>query len=229
MSMTAWEMTYPAVVDGMDMNMVMRHEWTPAYFALMLTMWWVMMVAMMLPSAAPVVLLAATVNRRAGGKAYGPTAAFVTGYLTAWGGFSVVAVIAQWALEHAGVLSMRMQLVSTELTAAMLFLAGAWQFTSLKQACLRHCRSPIQVLTEYRRDGTAGGLMMGARHGLYCLGCCWFLMGLLFVGGAMNLFWIAGLAAFVFLEKLTAPGVYFGKFVGAVLMVAALVTLYRSP
>ena len=228
MDMTAWQMTVPDRVNGMDMNMVMPRRWDLPYAALMFSMWWVMMVAMMLPSATPVILLAATVNRNAAKPPYGPTTAFAAGYLIAWGIFSAAAVALQWVLESHGALTMRLQTVGPELTAALLVAAGVWQFLPLKQACLRHCRSPVDVVTRYRRPGTSGALVMGMRHGAYCLGCCWFLMGLLFVGGVMNLFWIIGIAIFVYVEKTSRFGVRAGQLLGVTLLTAGCVILYRS-
>ena len=230
METNAFEMTYPASAPTMPgdstMSMAAR-EWSPGYAGIMLTLWWVMMVAMMLPSAAPTILLAAAINRRANtdGPPYGPAGFFTAGYLLAWLGFSVVAVAAQWALESGGQLSAMMQSRSAYLTGGLLIAAGLWQLTPIKQACLRHCRSPVDYLVRHRRPGNRGALIMGMGHGTYCLGCCWFLMALLFVGGVMNLFWIVGLALFVLAEKLLARGVWFGRVAGVGLMVAGTATL----
>jgi len=175
---------------------------------LMFLMWWVMMVGMMLPSALPMTLTFATVNRRRreSGASYVPTAAFVAGYLGAWGAFSLAATGAQWALERAA-LMMPMKHLTSPLLGGLLFVAaGAYQLTPLKHACLRRCRSPLAFVLEGWRDGTGGALRMGAEHGAYCLGCCAFLMALLFVGGLMNLLWVAAIAAFVLLEKLVPAG-----------------------
>jgi len=195
-------------------------EWSLRYAALMLAMWWVMMVAMMLPSAAPAILLAAAINRRSARPLYG-----TAGYLLAWLGFSVLMTAVQWALEASGGLSALLRVTSPYLAGALLIAAGLWQLTPLKQACLRHCRSPIDYLTRHRRPGNRGALLMGAGHGSYCLGCCAFLMVLLFVGGVMNLAWIAGLALFVLVEKLLARGVAFSRAAGAALIIAGGVAL----
>ena len=101
----------------------------------------------------------------------------------------------------------------------VLIAAGLFQFTPLKQACLSHCQSPARFLTERRRSGHRGAFKMGLEHGIYCLGCCWFLMTLLFVGGIMNLYWIVGLAAFVAFEKLTPYGGPTSKVAGAALTI----------
>ncbi len=218
LGMSAVKMTHPD--SSMDMDMVMPVDWSPAYFLAMFVMWWVMMIAMMLPSAAPVILLSAALNRRSRAEVqpYGSALVFTLGYLLAWAVFSVAAVCMQWWLEQKGVLSMRMQSTSTALTGSLLILAGAWQLSPMKHACLRHCRSPIDFLTRNRRPGTSGALLMGIHHGLYCLGCCWFLMALLFVGGVMNLYWIVGLALFVWMEKVLMVGAQLGRPVGILLV-----------
>ncbi len=200
--------------------LTMRLTWTLAYFALMLAMWWVMMVAMMLPSAAPMVLLFATVNRKSQqqGRPYVPTSFFAAGYLVAWGGFSLVAVLLQWGLEQLALLSQMMQTTSLYLGAALLIAAGVYQLTPLKQACLRHCRSPFAFIAQRWRQGSAGAFWMGLEHGLFCLGCCWVLMALLFYGGVMNLWWIAGLALYVLTEKLAPLGPRLGRYTGGLLI-----------
>jgi predicted metal-binding membrane protein len=202
----------------------MTSAWTPAYFALMLVMWWVMMLAMMLPSAAPMVLVFATVNRksRERDRAYVPTGFFAVGYLVAWGGFSLVAVVLQWGLERLALLSPMMQTTSVYLGAALLTGAGIYQLTPLKQACLRHCRSPIDFIAHHWRKGSSGAFRMGLEHGLFCLGCCWVLMSLLFYSGVMNLWWIGGLAFYVLLEKVAPAGPHLGRYTGALLIVWGL-------
>jgi len=225
---------------GMDMGQMsamsggamttITSAWTPAYFALMLVMWWVMMVAMMLPSAAPMVLLFATVNRksRQQGQPYGPTGFFAAGYLVAWGGFSLIAVFLQWGLERLTFLSPMMQTTSLYLGAGLLIGAGIYQLTPLKQACLRHCRSPLQFIAYHWRYGTGGALRMGLEHGLFCLGCCWVLMTLLFYGGVMNLWWIAGLAIYVLIEKLAPLGARLGRYTGGLLILWGVGVLVGS-
>ena len=197
------------------------------YIFVLLAMWWIMMIAMMLPSAAPIILLTAALNRRSTSDhpPYGTTAFFTIGYLLAWFLFSLVAVAGQLILESNGLLSFKMQSNSTYLTAGLLLAAGVWQFSPIKQACLRHCRSPIEFITRNRRPGNRGALVMGLHHGTYCLGCCWFLMALLFAGGVMNLYWIAGLALFVLIEKLFSRGVWFGRITGAGLVITGTALL----
>ena len=190
--------------------------WTAGYAGIMFTMWWVMMAAMMLPSAAPILLLFARINRKekSAGRPFIPTGIFAAGYLIAWGAFSAVATGLQWAFEQLGLLSPMMVTTSYSLGAAILLAAGMWQLTPIKGICLRHCRSPMGFFVQSWRPGRGGAFRMGLEHGSFCLGCCWFLMGLLFFGGIMNLFWIAGLAAFVLLEKTVPMGSWIGRIVG---------------
>lgn len=196
-------------MSGQGMAMAMAPAvWTPAYAALMLVMWVVMMAGMMLPSGLPMILTFATIGRRRRerGQTHTATSIFVAGYLIAWGGFSVAATAAQWGLEQAMLLSPMMVSTSPVFGGALLIAAGLYQFTPLKYACLRHCRSPVDFVLNRWRDGADGALRMGIEHGLYCLGCCWVAMALLFVFGAMNLLWIAALAILVLLEKVVPGG-----------------------
>jgi len=182
--------------------------WTAQDAALMFAMWWVMMVGMMLPSALPMTLTFATVNRRRRerGSPYVPTALFVAGYLFAWGGFSIAATAAQFAIEHAALMIPMMHITDPLLGGLLFAAAGVYQLTPLKNACLRRCRTPLAFVLEHWRDGAAGALHMGAAHGGFCLGCCALLMALLFVGGIMNLLWVAAIAVFVLLEKVVPAG-----------------------
>jgi len=209
-----------AAMDSMDRAMVMPPR-GPIELLLLFAMWWVMMVGMMLPGVAPVILTFATVNRnrRARGEPYVPSALFTAGYLLAWGGFSLAATLAQEALERAALLSPMDMTTNSRLLGGLLFLAaGLYQFTPVKLACLRFCRSPLDFVVNHWREGAAGALRMGLTHGLYCLGCCWILMLLLSVGGMMNLLWVAALAIVVLIEKLTA-GPWIGR-AGGVLLAA---------
>jgi predicted metal-binding membrane protein len=194
--------------------------WTPGYAIVVFLMWWIMMVAMMLPSASPVILLFASVSRRQRelGKPFVSALFFLTGYIVVWGLFSLIATGAQWGLQASGRISMMAGSGSHLLSATILIAAGLWQLTPVKQACLRHCRSPLHFITRGFRPGVQGALRMGAEHGAYCLGCCWFLMGLLFYGGVMNIFWIAGLAIYVLIEKVAPQGLWVGRIAGVVLL-----------
>lgn len=183
------------------------HGWGSARFALVFFMWWVMMVAMMLPAAAPTVLLYARAALHAPVRARPAIEAFLAGYLIAWAGFSLLASVLQMALERSGALdAMTMAPARRWLPAVALVAAGLYQLSPVKQACLRHCRSPARFLSRHYRPGSAGALRMGLIHGSFCVGCCWLLMGLLFVGGVMNLAWIAILTVLVAGEKLLPFG-----------------------
>jgi len=196
--------------------------WTIADGLTMLVMWAVMMVAMMLPSASPMILLHATISRQQGstGPAPSTTAMFACGYVLAWTGFSAVATALQWGLERLALLSPMMVSTSGYLGGALLIAAGLYQMTELKEVCLTHCRSPIHFITMHWRQGTWGAFRMGLAHGAYCVGCCWILMALLFVGGVMNLLWIAALAAFVLAEKVLPHGALIGRAAGGLMLVA---------
>lgn len=198
------------------MGMADMRAWGLADWAGLFAMWAVMMVAMMLPSAAPVILLVLGVYRRRNDpRARIASVAFLGGYLSAWTAFSVAASGAQLALHRAALLQPDMRLGSAALAGVMLIVAGLYQWLPLKGACLTHCRSPLGFLSRYWREGPAGGFRMGARHGLFCVGCCWLLMALLFVLGVMNLLWVAGLTGFVLIEKVARGGAAVGRIAGA--------------
>ena len=225
----------PSLPGGAGMsghNMPMQSsDWTPGYTLLMFAMWWLMMLAMMLPSAAPMILLHAAVTRKqlppdndavhsaSSRQLLQSTTAFVGGYLVLWGAFSLVAVFTQWILDRQALLSPMMKSTSLLLGSGLLLAAGLWQLTPLKTVCLHHCRSPISFMSMHWRSGIQGAFGMGIKHGTYCLGCCWFLMALLFYAGVMNLIWISGLALFVLIEKLMPGGDLAGKMFGILLIV----------
>jgi predicted metal-binding membrane protein len=216
-SLAWWYLLAGAGMDMGAMDMSMPMPWSAGYAVVVFLMWWVMMAAMMLPSAAPMILLFAAINRkqRERGAPYVATGVFAAGYGLAWGAFSLIAVSVQWGLERALLLSETMVGTSIALGGALLVAAGIWQLTPLKNACLRHCRSPIHLLSHNWRKGRLGALRMGLEHGGFCLGCCWVLMVLLFYGGVMNLYWIVGLCLFVLIEKLAPAGVWVGRLAGA--------------
>ena len=227
MEMSALDMTAMAGMDGWLMQPAV---WTPSYALLIFVMWWVMMVAMMLPSAAPMLLLYARVNR-ADKSATAPLSAtvlFSCGYLLAWAGFCAVATSLQWALESARLVSPMLETTNHWLGAGILITAGMWQLTSIKSACLSHCRAPLGFLTSYWRAGRLGALRMGLRHGMYCLGCCWFLMALLFFGGVMNLYWIVGLTIYVMLEKTIPLGHWIAHASGVMLIAGGVALAFQS-
>lgn len=191
------------------------------------SMWSVMMVAMMMPGAAPAVLLFAAISRsRMVTMAWPSTGAFAAAYLLVWAAFSAVATMAHLVFRQVALLSPGLRTTSGVFTALLLIVAGVYQLTPLKSACLRHCRTPVQFFTRNWRYGTVGALRLGVLHGGYCIGCCWALMGLLFVGGVMNLWWVATLALFVAVEKTAFLGAMSGRIVsGAGLVVAGTVAL----
>jgi len=203
---------------------------TTRYLAVTFLMWFVMMVGMMVPSVAPTVLLFDRVARRGSpGATLARTAPFVAGYLLVWCAFSVAATALQIELISAGWIDAMGVAARPWFTAALLAGVGLYEWLPAKRACLDHCRSPVQFLVEAYRPGASGALLMGVRHGLYCLGCCWGLMLLLFVGGVMNLLWVAVIAAVVFVEKLLARGDWLRCAIGLVALAAALaVVILRS-
>lgn len=196
---------------AMGMVMPDMRAWGLADVCWLVLMWAVMMVAMMLPSAAPLLLLVAGTYRRRGRDARRLTAAFAGGYLAAWGAFSAVAALTQTVLHRTAWLSPSMASGSAWLAGGILITAGLYQWLPVKHACLAHCRSPLHFLTHEWREGTSGALVMGLRHGWFCVGCCWTLMALLFVVGVMNLIWVAVIAAFVLVEKIARQGPRVGR------------------
>lgn len=214
--------------DGMDM--MAMPEWTPSYFGMMFTMWTIMMVGMMVPSAAPMVLVFAGYQRkrREQARPYVPTAFFLGGYLVVWTAFSLAATVLQWGLDRAALLSPMMVSASPWLGAGILVAAGVFQLTPLKDACLSHCRSPLHFFMHGFRPGALGALRMGIEHGGYCLGCCWILMALLFVGGVMNILWIALITIFVLLEKVAPFGMRLGRVCGGLMIAAGLLFIARA-
>jgi predicted metal-binding membrane protein len=182
-------------------------EWSMASAASSFVMWISMMVTMMLPAMAPTIEAFATIarRRRARREPYTPTLVFVAGYGLAWSCFSAVAVAAQWQLYGAALITPTMQNVSPILAGVALLIAGLYQFTPVKLACMRGCRSPLSFIMAEWREGYAGALLMGLRHGMICVGCCWAVMSLMFCVSVMDLRWAAALALYTATEKL-APG-----------------------
>jgi len=205
---------------GMSMAMAQLNSWSAADFGMMFLMWAVMMTAMMVPSAAPMILIFATVNRRRQeqDRPYVSTAIFLSGYVLVWYGFAAIATVGNWALHVNDLLDKMMGgSTSNYLGGGLLLMAGAFQWSRLKYACLTQCRSPLSFLMTDWREGAWGALKMGLKHGTYCVGCCWVLMLLLFVLGVMNLVWIAALAGFVLLEKVLPQGQKVSRGTGLIL------------
>ena len=200
--------------------MAQAKPWSLLDITLMFLMWSVMMVGMMLPSATPMILLFATVSRKqkAGGNTYVPVGLFASGYLIVWTVYSLLAAVLQWTLEQTALLSPMMVSASPYLGGGILIAAGIYQLTPLKTACLKHCRTPFSFVALHWRKGRRGAVIMGMHHGAFCVGCCWALMALLFVGGGMNLAWVAIIAGFVLLEKMLPRGPGMGRLTGMALM-----------
>lgn len=194
--------------------------WRVEDFFFNLTMWAVMMVAMMTPSATPMILTFAGLNRRRyPNENTGSTSiTFLAGYLIIWFSFSAIATLIQWGFHSVGLLSPELISVTPLIGSIILILAGIYQFTPLKYACLSNCRTPVSFLATEWRDGIRGALIMGLRHGLYCLGCCWTLMLLLFVTGVMNLLWVALIAGYVLIEKAVPAGQWVSRAFGLVMI-----------
>ena len=214
---------------GVGMMAPAAAPWSAVEFAFVFVMWAVMMIGMMAPSAAPMILLYARVGRQAGvgqgriaGKPLAATGWFAAGYFLAWAGFSLAATLVQWVLEREVLLDARMASANILLGAVVLIAAGVYQWTPLKNACLTQCQTPFRFLMSHGgfRSTIPGCLRLGLLHGIYCVGCCWVLMALLFVVGVMNVLWIALLALLVLLEKLTPWGRWVARIVGAVCIAA---------
>lgn len=201
-----------------------------ARFGVTFSMWVVMMAGMMIPSAAPMVLAHAAIMRRrvAQGAPFVSSGLFLAGYLLAWSGFSAVAALAQYGLYHSGLLDGHSLSIGPWAGGVVLLAAGLFQLSPAKHACLSQCRTPLgYFLTEWR-DGHAGAVSMGLRHGVFCIGCCWLLMAVLFAVGIMNILWGAVITAFVVAEKVLPwhrAVVWSG---GAICLVGATVLMYRA-
>jgi len=232
MPMSAIEMTkmsgifsmYSSMEMNMNMgsnNMNMNNRWSISMAISMFLMWWLMMIAMMTPSAAPTLLLFHNLKKigSEGKKALSYTYLFLFGYLIIWAIFSLIACIIHKFFDTSSITdAAMMQLKSVQFSGILLITAGVYQFTPLKNACLEKCRTPIDFLSSNNRKGAKGSFIMGAHHGLFCLGCCWALMALLFVGGVMNLFWITGLALYVLIEKIIIKAGWLDKIMGLILI-----------
>jgi predicted metal-binding membrane protein len=216
----SWAYMWYLARDPMAMCMANMDPWAAADLLAMFLMWTVMMVAMMIPSASPMILAFAGINhmRREQVPRYVSVGALVLGYIAAWTVFSAAATLAQAALHSATLLSPMMIGTSQKFGGLVLLGAGIFQWTPVKNICLRRCRSPLGfILTEWR-DGSMGAFQMGLWQGIYCVGCCWLLMALLFVAGVMSLWWVAAIAAFVLIEKVTPAGPIIARAAGFILI-----------
>ncbi|HEY7247704.1 MAG TPA: DUF2182 domain-containing protein [Xanthobacteraceae bacterium] len=234
MDMGGMDMTgYRMIPAGMGIMAPASAPWTAIELAFVFIMWAVMMVGMMAPSAAPMILMYARVARegKSAGRPLAATGWFAAGYFLVWIGFSLAATLVQWLIERAALLDSRMASASNVLGGIVLIGAGLYQWTPLKDVCLARCQSPLQFLLLHGgfRGDLRGCLLLGARHGGYCVGCCWALMALLLVGGVMNVLWIAVLALLVLLEKLAPFGRWLARACGLVFVAAGLWTLLSPP
>ena len=179
-------------------------SWMLKDFLLLFIMWSVMMIAMMTPSILPMLLLFTTLNTRnkENGKEVNSTMTLLSGYLFSWVLFSLVITFPQYAMHKSGLLNPMMEPSHAYLGAIMLCLAGIYQFTPFKDACLTVCQSPLSFLMNNWKDGKLGTFLVGYKHGFYCIGCCWALMMTLFALGVMNIMWVMILTLFVLFEKL---------------------------
>ena len=204
--------------------------WTPGHAALIVSMWAVMMAAMMLPGAAPMILFYSAIARRRSEAEPAAAAAgvFSLGYLAVWAIFSLAAAALQFGLERTALLSPAMKTTSIAVAGIVLIAAGVYQWTPLKRACLQRCRSPLEFVMLHWRAGTRGAFTMGFRHGGYCVGCCWLLMLLLFIGGVMNVAWIAGISLFILVEKTAPARRWISRGAGAILAAWGVATLLAS-
>jgi len=206
------------------MAMMISGAWAPPDWLSMYLMWAIMMVAMMLPSATPMILMYGLISPRRQPQTNQLMASYVfmLGYLLAWATFSGLATIAQWQLQQSALLTPMLESRSLLFSSILLLAAGVYQWAPVKDSCLQQCRSPVEHLTGHWLPGLTGALRMGFYHGMFCLGCCWLLMLLLFAGGVMNLLLIAALAIFVLLEKVLPSRWPVSRLGGALLVIAGI-------
>jgi len=212
------------IPSGMGLMMPAHVPWRAMEFAFVFVMWTVMMVGMMTPSAAPMFLMYARVGRQtaAHGTPFAATVWFGAGYFLVWTACALLATFVQWAFERTALLDSAMSTTSNVIGGLLFVAAGSYQWTGLKDVCLTQCQRPFAFLMRQGgfRGDAPGSLMLGLRHGAYCVGCCWALMALLLVGGVMNVFWIGLLALLIFLEKVTPFGRQIALLAGSILVVA---------
>jgi predicted metal-binding membrane protein len=220
----AWAYMLHMVCDmvgtGMDINLACLAHWGPGDLTHMFFMWAIMMVVMMFPSATPMILMFTTVNQRQGEtqRPLMPTGLFVLGYFLVWTAYSALAAMAQWGLHIAALLSHHLVITNPLLGGVLLVAAGVFQWTPFRDACMSKCRSPLGFLMAEWREGRLGALIMGLKHGAYCVGCCWLLMILSFVLGVMNMLWMAILTVFMLVEKVCPRSRWVSRTTGLILV-----------
>ncbi len=226
LALLAWAYLFYLNNNMMGMNAGLR-PWLAVDFLMMFLMWAIMMVGMMVPTAMRAVLIYARIAAKGQDEKplIAPGYLFSLGYIAIWTLFSIGATVVQWGLERAALLSLMMVSSSAGLGAALLVAAGMYQLTPWKDTCLKHCQSPIMYLAANYKKGLPQAFLLGLKHGGYCLGCCWVLMGLLFLGGVMNLLWILAITLFVFAEKLLPIAVRSTGLSGGLMILAGLAFL----
>ena len=214
-------------MDALFFAMPMTPSWTVVDFVLLFLMWLVMMIAMMTPSVAPLILLFTKVNRqrREQQNPFVNTSYLFIGYFVVWGGFSLIATLLQWLLQQVSWLNPDMIITNKIAGSIILVAAGVFQFTPLKQTCLSFCKSPLEFIFKHWKEGKKGAIKMGIKNGVYCVGCCWVLMVLLFVSGVMNILWVALIALFVLIEKVSAKSKWISFAAGSLLIIYGLLIL----
>jgi predicted metal-binding membrane protein len=218
---------FPMNMDALFFAMPMTSAWTATDFILLFLMWFIMMIAMMMPSVAPLILIFAMVNRKRKDQQnpFVSTGYLVAGYFFIWAAFSLLATFLQWLLQHVSLLAPEMRITSNILGGSILILAGLFQFTPLKKTCLSYCRTPVDFIHRNWKEGKAGAIRMGIENGIYCVGCCWILMALLFVSGIMNLVWVALIALFVLMERVLGQTRVVSPLAGAALIMYGMIIM----
>lgn len=220
---------YPMNMDALFFAMPMTPQWSRTDFVLLFLMWFVMMIAMMTPSVTPLVIIFTLINRKRQQQQnpYISSGYLLSGYFLIWAAFSLFATLLQWLLQRASLLNPEMITTSKVLGGIILIAAGIFQFTPLKNTCLSNCRSPIGFIHQHWKDGKGGAIRMGIQNGVYCLGCCWILMILLFVSGIMNILWIAIISLFVLIEKFLSSVKVISFIVGIALIAYGIIVLLQ--
>jgi len=220
---------YPMNMDALFFAMPMTSKWSWTDFVLLFIMWFVMMIAMMTPSVTPLVLIFTLINRKRqqGQNPFVPSVYLLSGYFLIWAAFSLLATLLQWSLQQVSLLNPEMVTTNKILGGSILIFAGVFQFTSLKNTCLRTCQTPISFIHQHWKEGKSGALRMGIKNGIYCLGCCWILMLLLFVSGIMNILWIAIISLFVLTEKVLSSVKIISVIAGIALVAYGIIILLQ--
>lgn len=220
-SVIAWTyMVKVSVSVGQLISAPTPHAWNLNVLASHFCMWIIMMIAMMLPTAGPMILTFSSISRgrKHKNQPYVKTSIFTGGYLLVTVGYSLFVTLLQWWLHYKAILTPFGSSNSQLFTGILLLTAGIYQWSKLKQVCLRFCRSPFHFLMVNWKEGVSGALYMGIKHGLLCAGCCWALMLLMFMGGVMNLLWMIVITAIILIEKVAPRGDIFAKTAGVAMM-----------